>query len=643
MKFENHANMLSPEDALVERGMQQMNLSDEPQMPSSSRLEGSDTKALRINLAKRNKVTKKSKHLSAADFAAAAARPRADQFCVYNTSDDVKETELRTAAFIVEYKPPHKLTLGRIYEGLEDMELKDVIKRNKQEDSKATLRRLVAAVITQAYSYMVKLGLEYGYVCTGQAFIFLRIPDDPTTVYYFLSVPNGDVKATTGWKPDSDQLNRLHLTAIGQVLAFALQALRTPPRDQTWRTRAENQLKTWEVVYEDILEAVQQKKPPPSSEYRPPSRIMQEYLNMSPVRRSARIKSASVARGNHGLGDVIKEDDDDDDSLNLDTPSRRPPLPKSLPQRSAQASATASQNKPAGRSDKKGKSRQYCSQRCLLGLVNRGPLDMGCPNVLDHGTGRHSIGKATFLKLMHKQLSKDMDTDCESVGVQGARGALLKITLTLHGYTVAAKCTVVHFVPHLKHEAAVYKKLRPIQGIHIPVYLGNLDLDRPYFYDGMAKLVHMMFLSYGGTCLIKLNKEHDRSGLVDQARISIEAIHRLGVLHKDSFVRNMLWNPEVDRVMMIDFERSEIVKNRRALGEISSNRKRRLGMRKSPSKKMIGNKRTENENESEIENESEKEKEKEETSGDDSNVFSREVAQTIHELTQFVRPRTFGP
>lgn len=567
------------------------------------------------------------------------ARPRADQFCVYNTSDQATGAENRSAAFIVEYKPPHKLTLGRIYEGLEDMELKDVIKRDKEEDSKPRLRRLVAAVITQAYSYMLKSGLEYGYVCTGEAFIFLRIPDDPTTVYYFLSVPNGDVTATTGWKPDSDEPNRLHLTAVGQVLAFTLQALRTPPRDQTWRTWAQDQLKTWEVVYEDILEAICKEKIQPSSEYRPPPRIMQEFLEMSPVRRpvrrSQRIKSASVACGNHGLGSVFKEDGDDDDSFNFDTPSRRPPHPTSLPQRSAQAPLTASQNQPAGKYGSKGKSRQYCSQRCLLGLVNRGPLDMGCPNVLDHGNGRHSIGKATFLKLMHKQLSKDLDTDCKSVGLYGARGALLKITLTLHGYTVAAKCTVVHFIRHLKHEAAIYKKLRPIQGIHIPVYLGNLDLDRPYFYDGMAELVHMMFLSYGGGSVMHVKNEHDRSRLVDQARISIEAVHRFGVVHRDPLPRNMLWNPEVDGVMMIDFERSKIPKKkRRALGDISSNRKRKQGTRNPLSKKMMRNKR--NENEKEKENVNEKENEYE-TSEDDPDVFSDEVARTTSWLDYYLQ------
>lgn len=37
---------------------------------------------------------------------------------------------------------------------------------------------------------MIEGGLKYGYVCTGEAFIFLRVlHDGPSTAYYYLSVP----------------------------------------------------------------------------------------------------------------------------------------------------------------------------------------------------------------------------------------------------------------------------------------------------------------------------------------------------------------------------------------------------------------------------------------------------------------------
>jgi hypothetical protein len=36
--------------------------------------------------------------------------------------------------------------------------------------------RLIAAVVTQIFSYMMDSGVRYGYICTGEAFVFLHIP-----------------------------------------------------------------------------------------------------------------------------------------------------------------------------------------------------------------------------------------------------------------------------------------------------------------------------------------------------------------------------------------------------------------------------------------------------------------------------------
>ncbi|KAF2254140.1 hypothetical protein BU26DRAFT_379243, partial [Trematosphaeria pertusa] len=41
---------------------------------------------------------------------------------------------------------------------------------------------------------------------------------------------------------------------------------------------------------------------------------------------------------------------------------------------------------------------------------------------------------------------------------------------------------------------------------------------------------------------------------------SARAIHNLGVLHKDLEPRNILWSEETGRVMVIDFERAEVVR-----------------------------------------------------------------------------------
>ncbi|XP_044718710.1 kinase [Hirsutella rhossiliensis] len=166
---------------------------------------------------------------------------RADQFCIYRTSDGQK-----VPALAIEYKAPHKLSVDEVITGLESeiQPERDVINKDGQGFA-FTARRLTAAVVTQLFSYMIGKGIQYGYVCTGQTRAFLHIPDDPSIVYVSVCVPNLDVM-------DDDDETRLHRTAVAQVFAFILQALRAKPPSESWHDEAER-LGTWAVEYDDIL------------------------------------------------------------------------------------------------------------------------------------------------------------------------------------------------------------------------------------------------------------------------------------------------------------------------------------------------------------------------------------------------------
>lgn len=48
-----------------------------------------------------------------------------------------------------------------------------------------------------------------------------------------------------------------------------------------------------------------------------------------------------------------------------------------------------------------------------------------------------------------------------------------------------------------------------------------------------------------------------------------------GVEHRDVQPPNVLWNPEIRNVVLVDFERSEILKQLAVLQETSPNRKRK--------------------------------------------------------------------
>ena len=163
--------------------------------------------------------------------------------------------------------------------------------------------------------------------------------------------------------------------------------------------------------------------------------------------------------------------------------------------------------------------------------------------------------------LLDEQLGRSRGDACQPLGIQGARGALFKVTLTSHAYTVVGKGTVLAFVKDLRHEAELYRRLKPVQGVHVPIFLGSIDLDKPYYYDAGIRIVHPMLLSWAGECPDGSKTSVSRNGprwTSDLVR-AVNAIHGAGVLHRDIRMPNLLWNKETKRIMVIDFERAEIV------------------------------------------------------------------------------------
>jgi hypothetical protein len=98
----------------------------------------------------------------------------------------------------------------------------------------------VAAVLTQTFHYMIQCGLEYSYITTGEAFVFLRIKEeDPTTLYYQVTVPKEEANM------NEDPQSRVLHTAAGQMLSFCLLAMKSQQRSKEWQARAYRLLEKW--------------------------------------------------------------------------------------------------------------------------------------------------------------------------------------------------------------------------------------------------------------------------------------------------------------------------------------------------------------------------------------------------------------
>ncbi|EXK75729.1 hypothetical protein FOQG_19506 [Fusarium oxysporum f. sp. raphani 54005] len=350
---------------------------------------------------------------------------------------------------------------------------------------------------------------------------------------------------------------------------------------QEERLKAMENLKTWTEDFESTLRSIPENERSASSDYSPAYEpTTYKGVDRSPAlprKRTRRTAVCQIGEGSLRKNDRQEPSDDESAPRPPDTPT---PTGRNTGQGTRRSQRLAL--RPRGGGGEQG--RQYCTQKCLLGMVKGGFLDPKCPNVALHckscvpARARHPVNHEEWLRLLWKQLKQSLDDGIRPLGEGGARGVLFQVTLLTHGYTFVSKGTVRAFIKDLEHEAAVYKRLKPIQGVNVPVFLGAVDLrsmNKTYYYDHRVYVVHMTFLSWGGCSIDRAQRigDMDRS-LEDEAIRSLRAMHREGVIHKDVRLANMLFNPETNGVMMIDFERALLLKPpRRPLAPLVPNKR----------------------------------------------------------------------
>ena len=496
----------------------------------------------------------------------------ADQICIYKNEDG--QTEL---LFIIEYKAPHKLTKEILRVGLRAMDLPtEVIHRptipiDTYEKFSYNANKLVAAAMTQTYSYMLESGIEYSCIVTGEAIVFLWIKEnDSNTLYFHLAEPNEEVSTDPG-------LGFQHpMTAIGQLLSFCLLSFRSERRNQYWRDTSIQNAQIWTDDWNKILRDIpreERKSDPPPSAYK--ARRNPIIIDRSPyyMRRRAPRPSSSNCGPEHNPRDYRDDpaEGSGDGPESISIPSKRV---------SPGTNTRRGENRRQGTQDSSlggYQHRPYCTQKCLLGLVQKSTLDDDCPNASLHRQGkkgrRHLINQQRLSELVQRQLATDLDHHVKELKQQGYRGALFRIILASHGYTFVGKATREIYVSALQHEGKIYDRLKSIQGRRVPVYLGNIDLEIPW-HDLHVRLIHMLLISWGGE---RADRFKGKEILETEICQFEDEIKQLGVQHNDIIPDNMLWNDNIQSVMFIDFEKSTEVSTR-VLQELSSNRKRQRGV-----------------------------------------------------------------
>ncbi|KAG0156273.1 hypothetical protein PDIDSM_3450 [Penicillium digitatum] len=427
---------------------------------------------------------------------------RADQFCVHRMAD-----ERQIPIYAVEFKAPHKE--GDTFE------------------FHATY--LVAAVVTQIFSYMIDIGVQYGYICTGEAFVFLYIPeDDPTVVQYFLCIPNQDVQA-------DDEL-RLHRTAIGQVLAFTLQALAAKAPSQEWHDAAYDKLETWDVEYLDVLRKIPEtlRKDPRASNYRP------SHWKLEPKTHNTRSRARCKP-------DISTPKHSSTEGSGSDEESHSPSIAAAARSGSSRGRGNNRQSTKESESKRAGQNNKQTSKRWAI-----------------------------YTTLLHNCLTAGVHTPAspptypkpkpwfEQLHVCGRTGYLVKATLLSHGYTVVIKATTMEKQHRLQAEANNYRHLRSLQGNQIPVCLGTFTPQVLYWYHGEL-MAQMMILSWSGKRLQYIINDENSRFFHQERDKALTVLRSHGVIHGDSEWRNMLWDDLGARLFVIDLEEVKWLKCPRAL------------------------------------------------------------------------------
>ncbi|KAK0713050.1 hypothetical protein B0T26DRAFT_753208 [Lasiosphaeria miniovina] len=158
----------------------------------------------------------------------------------------------------------------------------------------------------------------------------------------------------------------------------------------------------------------------------------------------------------------------------------------------------------------------------------------------------HPISASELCLRVRGRLSRNLDDGCECLdkyGMFGATGVLFKLTDPTYGYSFVAKGVQRADASTLTDEAWIYSHCLDLQGIRIPVYLGNIELVYHYPLRSAAAVTHMMLLSWAGTTLCH---RPPPAGVDVEAEVdaAVKALHRYGVQHDDIRNANLTWNDE---------------------------------------------------------------------------------------------------
>lgn len=151
--------------------------------------------------------------------------------------------------------------------------------------------------------------------------------------------------------------------------------------------------------------------------------------------------------------------------------------------------------------------------------------------------------------------------------MSGRSGVLNMVRNLMTGHCLVAKGYRHEDVGWLQNELAVYERLQALQGKFMPVCCGVVDLPKAYNATESRAVRHLLLLSCAGETSNARGSGIDQFGinfpsLEPQLLWGLEQMHEKQVVHGDAERRNMIFDRESQRLMIVDFERSRLYENR---------------------------------------------------------------------------------
>jgi hypothetical protein len=501
-------------------------------------------------------------------------------------------------AFVYDYKAAHKVASEYLKPAVANEKLfMEVIGRANSSRSRsgAELREQekaeeqIAMALTQVFDYMVRYGVAYGYIPAGKSLVFLHIDrSDPQTLYCHPCVPDEDV----GESSDGDWTDdKASYTAVAQLASFCLLSLRSKaPRGASLDAasrEAEATLRKWSEPYDGAARLVGAEDTDSPSVSSSQATDGSEFMSHAvPAGRQVALRSRSSCRAAVGFRKEDEDDDGPDGDLSRPRAGTDANKRKDRPWSSSSENWGGDEEEEEAEMSESAPTRQYCTQACLLGLKRGQNLDDNCPNVLAHrtaeGGSRHAIDANEFARLVGEQLRQNPYRNCEALdgwGKIGATGVLFKLELAPYGYTFVGKGSLPGHLGLLEHESRIYVRLDKLQGKVVPVHLGLVRLDWGYILPGWARIFDMMLMSWGGETVDTVTAGAGAADLLAEVRRSSQDVWAEGVDHDDERDANRLWNDELRRVMLIDFDHATLLPRPRhkQLSKVSGSKRKRQG------------------------------------------------------------------